>query len=306
MDDATPKNGARCSRRSFLAGTTGGLAVAALLPGCAPTPAPRGEFLPAEALSWWREGRYFVHETVDSRQRQQGLIRARVDGKWQDFRTVTLPARFREWSFAERRAKLHKLAAGGFDTRDLAGPHNGWVATYGGHPQLGRVSLNTAYKGMGWLPRPDRLREMLAALQGAARQPEPQSKEEFLEQMRWKASYLDSLYAQPDLFDPAVQSSLELFTTPRYFTHTFLNMMENPIASASFLAYPTFELRAIPELLHPDDPNLREDQRLAIHFINEIHNFVHGGGKLEIACLYHIIEVYDDTPTRGAAGKKLA
>ncbi len=83
-------------------------------------------------------------------------------------------------------------------------------------------------------------------------------------------------------------------------------MLANPIASASFLAYPTFELRAIPQLLHPKNPRLTHQERLTIDYVNTIHDFIHSGdGTQRIACIYHIIEVFEDTPTDRAHGKRL-
>lgn len=300
-------------RRAFLAGAGAGAGAALVAGGlgagvgCGPPPLPEPEFLPGEARSWWRDGgRYFRHDTVDTRRLSQGIVRARVDGRWRDFPTVDLPPAFVQWSFAERRARLDRLAQGIFSHRELAGPHNACVATYGGHPREGRISLNTAYKGMGWLPREPVLGRLLTELQQASALPEPRSEGEYLRQMQGKARFLDGLYRRPELFDTRCHVSLELFTFWKYYTHTFLNLMANPVASASFLAYPTFELRAIAQLLHPADPDLTPQERQSVAFINAIHDFVHGGAAPRIACIYHVIEVYEDTPTRGAQGKKLA
>ncbi len=295
-------------RRDFLAGTTASLLAGALLPaGCQSPDGPEPEFLPAEAMAWWRdEGLYFRHDTVDSGQQEAGLVRARVDGRWQRFRTVALPPRFVEWSLSERRTRLQDIARGRFDHDDLQGPHNACVATYGGPSREGRVSLNTAYKGMGFLPRAEALPTLLSQLRVAGRRPPARTRSEFLAQMEQTASFLDGLYSRPELFDLRKQGSLELFTSWRYYTHTFLNMMANPVASASFLDYPTFEIRAVPELLHPADPGLSPLQAGQLEYLNRIHDFVHGPGELRIACVYHLIEVYEDTPGRGGQGRKLA
>ncbi len=305
--DGLPGKGPKVDRRGFL--TAVGVAGAALAgtigDGC-DVSRPEPEFLPAEARAWWRDGgRYFVQHTVDASRHLQGVIRAKVDGHWQEFHTVELPSSYVRWSFEERRARLDKIAQGIFSTRDLAGPHNACVATYGGHPRMGRISLNTAYKGMGWIPKPENLEPLLAQLAEASDLPEPRSREEFLAQMRSKAAFLEGLYRDPELFDMRKQGSLELFTFGGYFTHTFLNMMANPVASASFLAYPTFELRAITQLLHPEDPGLSRYERGLVQYLNKIHDFIHSGNGPKIACIYHIIEAYEDTPVAGAKGRKL-
>lgn len=306
-----PAGPAAIDRRTFLRGAGGGavLLAGALLPsahgslaGCAPRPVNE----PEESQGWWKDGgRYFVQDSVDSSRQAEGVIRARVDGRWQTFRTVALPRSFVEWSLGERRARLETLARGEFHTRDLAGPHNACVATYGGPLRPGSLmSLNTAYKGMGWCPRPELLDTVLGRLRDEGG--EPRSQAEYMATMRRKAQVLGELYARPELYDLHKQVSLELFTTWAYSTHTFLNMMANPVASASFLAYPTFELRAIPQLLHPDDPGLTPQERKIVQYVNRIHSYVHGGEQVFSACIYHVIEVYDDTPAPRGKGRKLA
>jgi hypothetical protein len=107
-------------------------------------------------------------------------------------------------------------------------------------------------------------------------------------------------------FDLTKQVSLELFTSPDFHTHTFLNMMANPIASASFLAFPTFEIRAIPQLLHPKNPGLSKYERDLIAYTNAIHDFIHSGGDVRMTCVYHVIELFDDTPNDMSKGKRIA
>jgi len=98
---------------------------------------------------------------------------------------------------------------------------------------------------------------------------------------------------------------LELFARSDYPRHSFLNMMSNPVASASFLDFPAVELRTIPQLLHPENPHLTDYERELIEFTNTMHNFIHGGTSVYITCVYHVIEVFDDSPNPDAMGKRL-
>jgi hypothetical protein len=254
---------------------------------------------------WWTEGKYVVHRTVDASRLNDGLLRARIDGSWRDVSVVSLPDRFVRWSFEERIARLEKLAAVGFDTRDLDGPHNACVATYGGWSRDSAFSLNTAYKGMGFMPTEERLSTTLDELAQESMRIRSASRGDFMADMLEKTQFLAGFYKDASRFDMTRQVSLELFTEPGYVTHTFLNMMANPIVSASFLAYPTFEIRAVPQLLHPGNPALTSHERDVIRYTNAIHDFVHGGTGDRMTCVYHICEVFDDTPNKGGAGTRL-
>jgi hypothetical protein len=267
----------------------------------------RGDRSPTGSpASWWTAGKYVVHDAVDTSRCDRGVIRARLDGRWKELKLVELPEAFVEWSLSERADRLERLAHHGFSHRDLAGPHNACVATFGGPPRDSAVSLNTAYKGMGFAPRPDRLTETIGRLGAARHRIEKEHAGDLRATLVRKTRELGRLYADRDLFDRTKQVSLELFTHSGYHTHTFLNMMANPIASASFLAFPTFEIRAVPQLLHPDNPRLSTHERGLVTYANAVHDFVHGGEGGHIACVYHVIEVFDDTPRGQGAGRRLA
>lgn len=291
-------------RRGFIGGVAAAASVAIVGCGGGESDPPGREEEPYPQ-QWWVDGKYVVHAAVNSSRLKEGIVRARIDGAWRDVKIVELPRRFVEWSLTERMARLERLARDGFDPRDLDGPHNACVATYGGWERGSSFSLNTAYKGMGFTPTPDRLEETLAALVEAGRDIDARGGD-FMVRMARKTEHLATLYADASRFDLTKQVSLELLTEPGFATHTFLNMMANPVASASFLAYPTFELRTVPQLLHPDDPGLSPYQVLLVEYTNAVHNFVHGGDRKYMACVYHVAEVYDDTPNDTGGGKRIA
>jgi hypothetical protein len=145
------------SRRDLLR-SSGALLGASALAGCAPAPVdcpdPQRGFEPRAAESFWRSGRYFRHDTVDASRVSEGVIRAQLEGAWRELPLAELPDRFVSWSFQERIIKLGEIASKGFDTRDLDGPHNACVASFGGVDAGSFTSLNTAYKGMGFMPGP--------------------------------------------------------------------------------------------------------------------------------------------------------
>ncbi len=270
-------------------------------------PEDEGSLVPPRPEDWWMGGgKYVVHSAVNTKRlASRGIVRARIDGSWRDVKVADLPDRFVRWSLNERIVRLEKLATVGFDPRDLDGPHNACVATYGGWERDSAFTLNTAYKGMGFAPLPVKMAQTLEDLEAARERVESTAGLGFMEQMKEKTRFLAGFYNDSSRFDLTKQVSLELLTTPQMATHTFLNMMANPIASASFLAYPTFEIRAVPQLLHPENPDLSARERHLIEYTNGIHNFVHGGDHKYMTCVYHVAEVYDDTPNEGGGGVRL-
>ncbi len=296
------------TRRDLLRGS-GALLGASALAACAPAadcPDPALGFQPRAAASFWDPRGWFRHDTVDAARVGEGAIRAQIQGAWVELPLAALPDRFVSWSFEERIIKLGEIARKGFDTRDLDGPHNACVATYGGVDANSFTSLNTAYKGMGFMPAPEGLADAVADLQAKA---EIMARAGLSQMARMSRALevLEDLYRQPDLFDRRRHVSLELFATPEFTTHTFANMLANPVASCSFLAFPAFELRCVPQLLHPDDPGLSESERLAIAWTNGVHDLAHGGGdgSRRITCIYHVVEIYDDSPSAGGRGTRL-
>jgi hypothetical protein len=293
------------TRREVLGGAV--LSAAALACSTAPAdPAPAVAHEVPDPERAWQAGGWFHHAVVDGSRADEGLVRARLQGEWRELATTALPDVFLDWSLRERLLKLDELAVHGFDPRALEGPHNACVATFGGRDPGSFTSLNTAYKGVGWLPRPERLEGAVDALRA---QSAILARADLYGPTRLLRALdvLRGLYRDRDLFDRRRQVSLELFAAPGSPTHTFANLLANPAASLSFLAFPAFEIRAVAQLLHPDDPALSALERLAVAWANGVHDLAHGGGGSQrIACVYHVIELYDDTPSVGGRGRRLA
>ncbi len=297
------------TRRDLLC-SGGALLGASALAACAGSPPacpdPALGFVTREASEFWRPGGWFVHDTVGASRLGEGIVRAEIEGVWRELPLVELTDRFVAWSLGERIVKLGEIALEGFDTRDLDGPHNACVASFGGVDKGSFTSLNTAYKGLGFLPRPERLEGAVQDLQNKS-SVLTRAGLDMPGRLARALEILEGLYRQPDLFDRSCQVSLELFSTRDFATHTFANMLANPVVSCSFLAFPTFELRCVPQLLHPDDPDLGEREGLAVAWTNAVHDLAHGGGDgtRRITCIYHVVEIYDDTPGAVGRGKRL-
>ncbi|MEO0073280.1 MAG: hypothetical protein ABIK43_01290 [candidate division WOR-3 bacterium] len=256
-------------------------------------------FIPDPADSTGRRGRWegwFHQDNIDVSRIGQGIIRARVEGRWQEFRTVELPVDFQEWNFSRRRQQIDELKRmlsneeTGMSRPEIAGPHNAIVASHGMRRNDSYFSLNNAVKGTGWLPKPEKLGEMIELLRRTWNDSTAQ-----------KLALLESLYTHAtDVFDLTKQSSLELYSTPGFETHTFLNQMTDPGVAVVFLDLPkSYELRCIAQLLHPDDPGLSDYERQVVEYVNLVHDYFHGQSpRRSIAVIYHVVQVFDNSPGR--------
>lgn len=231
----------------------------------------------------------FHQETVDLSKIDEGIIRARI-GEWQEYDLRELPESFQEWSFAKRLETLERFR--NQEPPELSGPHNGMVATCGVARADSRFQINNAVKGMGWLPRSEKLLEVISVLESTID-----------DDFDSKLNRLDSLYKLgTKLYDPCCQVSLELYATPEFETGSFLNQMVNPACAVVFLDIPSFEFKAIAHLMHPDDPKLTETEKLQVRYANLIHSYFHGSfDKQFIDVVYYVIEVYDNSPGRPEA-----
>jgi hypothetical protein len=233
----------------------------------------------------WKEGS-FVQRSVDTSKVNKGVIRAHVNGGWHDYTIRSLPEPFVSWNLKARLDALDSIAEGGMP--GLAGPHSASVATYGGGRRDSRFSLNNAVKGMGFVPSQEKMVELTKRLKGT-----------FDKEMKEKTAILRSLYQSSDLFDLTKQVSMELYSEPGFETHTFLNLMANPVATIVFLDIPSYEIRAICRLVHPQDTTASDDEKAIVEYVNLVHDYFHGKSpRPSIGMIFHVIEVFDNTPGR--------
>jgi len=171
---------------------------------------------------------------------------------------------------------------------ELGGPHSGAVATYGLGRLDSRFTLNNAIKGIGLAPRDHKIGEAISRLRETYESPMPE-----------KMQVLKSFYENPDFIDWRKQTSLELYATPDFETHTFLNVMENPIATLVFLDIPSIELRTIARIVHPNDETALGTEKELLEFVNLAHSYMHGEfPRLYPLLLFYIVEEFDNTPGR--------
>lgn len=239
---------------------------------------------------WWK-GETFHQDHVNTDKIDEGIISAEIDGSWKEFKVREFSKDFLKWNYSSRVKKLEEIAKmieGEGERPGYAGSHSGSVASYGGVRKDSRFTINNAVKGMGFVPVKEKLKDTISLLEKT-----------ITNEMSEKLAILKKTYEDDTLFDKTRQVSLELYTTPSFETHTFLNLMENPACSVVFLDIPSFELRCIARLIHPDDPNASPYEKDVVHYTNLVHSYFHGKFEKQfITTIYYVIEEFDNTPGR--------
>ncbi|MBD3277818.1 MAG: hypothetical protein GF388_05930 [Candidatus Aegiribacteria sp.] len=279
----------KLNRREFL-GKAGRLGGAAFLSSIA------GRALAGEweqgMEEFWTDGT-FRQETVDASMEAEGTVRALIDGSWRMFDTVALPDEFMDWNLSARLEVLDNLSlmfsGEGGSPPSLAGPHNAAMATWGASRTDSILEINNAFKGIGLCPSRDLIKELLQEMEST-----------MSSGMGRKMQFLTELYSDRSNFDPAKLISLELYSTPEFETHTFLNLMERPTTSLVFLDDKSFEVRGIGQLVDPEDAEAGEYALDIVKYTNLAHTYFHGDfPRLFPGILVHVTSVFDNTPGSG-------
>ncbi len=243
-------------------------------------------------VALWDSG-LFRQDNVDLSSEDEGIIRAGTGGVWTDYPVTPLPDRFMEWNLSARRAMLDSISdmmsGKGGPGPSLAGPHNAAMATCGVRRRDSLLEINNAFKGIGMCPSRSRVKELIRHMSDTADAPMPE-----------RIATLASLYGDAANFDRTRLITLELYATPSFETHTFLNLMENPATSLVFLDSTSFEVRGIAELVHPADTGAPEYSRDLVTYTNLAHSYFHGEfPRLFPGIIVHVTEVFDNSPGTG-------
>lgn len=232
---------------------------------------------------FWKDKK-FIQNSVDMSGYANRMIKAKIDDTWQEFNIRKASDEFIKWNLEKRLKFLEDIKKG---VMGWGGPHQGAVATYG----LGRLdskfTVNNAIKGIGLAPKDENLDKAIERLKDTFESPMPE-----------KMDVLKSLYeGDPNFFDWRKQTSLELYSTPEFETHTFLNVMDNPVATIVYLDIPSFEIRTIARVVHPEDGTALPSEKKLLEFVNLAHEYMHGKfPRVFPLLLFYIIEEFDNTP----------
>jgi len=232
-------------------------------------------------INFWKDGT-FHQQTVDLSKYEQGIIMVKTYGKeykWEEYKTSEVPDEFLTWNIKSRMESLEKIKKN--ELPSFGGPHNAMIATHGIRRYDTKFLINNSVKGMGFLPKKENLKETIELLQSTIKK-----------DMKEKIDILKGLYDKTDkVFDRTKQISLELYSTPEFETQSFLNQMFNPRVAIVFLDIPCFKI--------PYEKDILE-------YVNLIHSYFHGKfSKKFIVAVYHVIEVYDNSPGKKGKGVRI-
>jgi len=240
----------------------------------------------------WSEGT-FLQDCVDASAEADGLIRARVNGIWGDYNPVSLPEEFLDWNLQARIDMLDNIMAmvtgQGGAAPSLAGPHNAAMATLGFRRNDSILAINNAFKGMGLCPNRDLIAGKIEQMRNTIESP-----------MAEKIDFLREMYSDRSNFDTTKLVSLELYSTPSFETHTFINLMHEPVTSLVFLDSKSYEVRGIGQLADSGQSSEGSYASQIVEYTNLAHSYFHGEfPRMFPGILIHVLETFDNTPGTG-------
>ena len=298
--------------------------------------------------NWWKSRQIYstaeqtnksVEYCVQHNLRQEnGTVWSNLDNMWRRFDVRALSDDFMKWGCSERYfyydERLNVGEAGPPTIMKNGGIHHGMVATYGNW--IGRrdssFHLNVATKGTALCPKSDTIKELLPVLEQLKIENPPDRITQYYQIMQ-------GIYSDINNFDKTKMLTLELYTQPTQGTlydagyketHTFANMMANPICTIGFMQQESpqknyfdpngtggynefpygvhYEMRAIPKVIHCWAPEMGNEYDIfkyqeaedpdAIfgYWVNFLHTFYHGGRANITTVIYNVCELFNNTP----------
>jgi hypothetical protein len=202
------------------------------------------------------------------------------------FPRVPLPATFLLWQSEARMRMFDLLKAHGAETMRTQPAHLPVLATMGAGP----FPVNLATRGLGLLPRPERLEEFTLVFEETRIQTEGQPWPETLPR-RVEAAQV--FYSDPSNFAPGMLGGLDIFEG-----QTARNLQNYPLASLLYTGeaprFPSYQFNGVVTLVDPDDARyrfLRASRELFAFDAFHVPQVRYPQGYL-----FHVVEVRDKTP----------
>lgn len=232
----------------------------------------------------FRQGYYHQDEVLTPRAGEI-TISAKVEGEFRNYVLAKFTKKFMRWNIQRRKEAIDAII--NHERPDLNGPHNGVVATYGYKRSDSLFAMNNSVKGMGFIPKREKIRELIDLLKSTDNTSPME-----------KLVFIKELYANVDYwFDLRGQISLELYSEAGFLTQTFINQAIHPVSTIVYLDIPSYKFKAITQLLDPNDPTLTGYAKDLAEYGNLIHSYFHGEfTKQFIAVIYWAVEIYDNSP----------
>ncbi len=256
---------------------------------------------------YWNDLGYPVHRTVKVDRLDEGIITARVDSRWRQFKIIETEQKFRDFESNGMVNVYNKLLEGVIAM--FGGVYCPTIISYGGIPRGdSKFTLNGACKFMFPCPKDtDTAQTMIDGLLERASNPTERRtwfRDQFANQDLWNFSGL--LSRDETVLAPGAADKPD---TPYRETHTFRNLMENPLAVILFVSNTdnqSFELRTIAHYVHQDDENANPYERKLAEFINTYANTSHGLNAKFSAIIFHTVEEFNNSMAVGQEGVRVA
>jgi hypothetical protein len=255
---------------------------------------------------YWNEKGYPVHKTVNVSRLSEGIISARVDKRWQQFKITQPDANYRNFESNGMVDIYNKLLEGVIAM--FGGVYCPTIISYGGIPRGdSKFTLNGACKFMFPCPKDTATAQsFIDTLKELASKPTERRiwfRDQFANQDLWDYSGL--VARDETVLKPGENKEGIVYRE----THTFRNLMENPLAVILFVSNTdnqSYELRTIAHYAHADDETANPYERKLAEFINTYANSSHGSNANFPAIIFRTVEEFNNSMEVGKEGTRVA
>jgi hypothetical protein len=253
---------------------------------------------------YWNDKGFPVQKTVKVNKLSEGIISAEVDKQWKQFKIIELEQEFRNFESTSMANVYNKLLEG---SMVFGGAYCPGIISQGGIPRGdSQFNLNAACKFMFPCPKEDQIQEIIDGLKQRATDPVARRtwfRDQFLNQDVWNWSR----FVGRD--ETVVPPGVEKPDTDYRETHTFRNLMANPLAVLLFISnidVQSFELRTIAHYVSQDDETADPYEQKIAEFINTYANVSHGQNNKFPAIIFYTVEEFNNSMMGGKEGVRVA
>jgi hypothetical protein len=272
---------------------------------------------------------YFVPTNLRTNLVERGKVIAKVDGIWKAHDIREFDDEFHTWWIDEKNWYYDQLIAffeGETDELNIpnGGHHHPMLCTYG-VKKSGRgdseFHLNCTPKGFALVPKSENIDSITTQINNIYDDPNADLPIDVFKKRK-------ELYAQKDLWDKTRFATLELYTGRPINatdsgdgggcygfkeTHTFANVMDNPMATLTYMSLwptdgtqsyfqgladeiPTFEFRGFSWMISYYNPDNSDYEKQIADYINQAHCGYHGGICDIATNVFLISEQFNNSP----------
>ncbi|HME54564.1 MAG TPA: hypothetical protein VKM55_20295 [Candidatus Lokiarchaeia archaeon] len=220
----------------------------------------------------------------------QETIEIDINGEKISFALLDLPTSFLQWQ-SEARMQMFKMIGKARATKVTMQPaHLPVLATWSQETLASDFPVNLSTRGMGLLPRRDKLEQFVALFQQAKVDAENLPVQETLAR---RIEVMESFYGEIENFDNQLLGGLEIFEGV-----TSRNLEINPRAALLYTGeapkYPSYQFNGIITRVQPGDPCY--EFLLAARELFAMDAFHIHQTRYPHGYLFHVVEIKDKTP----------